>query len=684
MAFPRGTHAHFARAWALGLALLLIGLSARAQPVAIEFFHAGFGHYFITTNPVEAANLDSGRTAGWARTGEQFPVAGSNIVCRFFSDRYAPKSSHFYTHYAPECNALRVGFVWQFEDLVFSVDVPDASGSCRAGTRPLYRLYNGSRGGAPNHRYTVRSDIAAAMRAQGWVPEGIGANAVFACVPGSAAPPPPAAPAAGLAGRWELASGVRMLSETEAALITSLDDSHAVLSRSLGLDAGQLFIVPDQGGYRVQSVADEGRALALMPATIEELFAELELEGTVALAAPGGTLGGAGGAQGAKAYLDPQFQFYKADLDGLPGFQTEFSVEADCSMGGAPKFEFVSVKFGVFGNADARLSRRALTYSVSKLRVVMDAQLKVGCKLSGDSGAKWLKRLPGRIPTNIPGVVLRVDFGPSAVYETDIAPVVQIASAKVDGHVDARATPAFAGTVNGAVVDKSSLLAAIAGQTGVTYSAKVAVFAEVRVWVNVAFVDVVGLAERAGPQVSMTAIYAAAARQLCGSVSFVTEAHLLFAGISKKTTIYKSETPVPTDWDAVCSTPPPAQPPTPPPPPTAGPPGPTGDWLFTRQSCQLVPAACGACPEPTLRVRLAEAPGGATIFWTAPDFPGDPGFTVTRQSGNVYQGCYEPVPGYVSCAAIGFDPPQKRTATMASVLAFDGCTVNADWLGAMR
>jgi hypothetical protein len=47
----------------------------------------------------------------------------------------------------------------------------------------LYRLYNGGKGGAPNHRYTTSAQTLAAMTASGWSAEGEGPGAVFACAP---------------------------------------------------------------------------------------------------------------------------------------------------------------------------------------------------------------------------------------------------------------------------------------------------------------------------------------------------------------------------------------------------------------------------------------------------------------------------------------------------------------------
>lgn len=154
----------------------------------VEYFHASFGHYFITASPEEAAAIDAGNVKGWTRTGETFKVFPLNAVdsfnvCRFFSTSFTPKSSHFYTPSATECAAVKNNPNWQYEGLVFSVAATTASGACAFGTTPLYRLYNDGKSGAPNHRYTVNTAVRAAMLAQGWIPEGQGALGVVACVP---------------------------------------------------------------------------------------------------------------------------------------------------------------------------------------------------------------------------------------------------------------------------------------------------------------------------------------------------------------------------------------------------------------------------------------------------------------------------------------------------------------------
>ncbi|HVF64320.1 MAG TPA: hypothetical protein VNE58_10025 [Casimicrobiaceae bacterium] len=154
---------------------------------AIEYYHAGFDHYFLTTIDDEVTKLDNGTFVGWARTGESLNLdstaaAGTVTVCRFFSATFAPKSSHFYTPFTSECDTVKADPVWTFEGDVFRVALPDSAGACAAGRIAVYRLYNNGMSGAPNHRYTTSLNIRTAMIARGWIPEGLGPQGVIMCV----------------------------------------------------------------------------------------------------------------------------------------------------------------------------------------------------------------------------------------------------------------------------------------------------------------------------------------------------------------------------------------------------------------------------------------------------------------------------------------------------------------------
>jgi uncharacterized protein DUF5648 len=156
--------------------------------VVVEYFHAAFGHYFITNLATEITALDGGTFAGWARTGRIFHayIASNGIVvpvCRFFTVAFPPTSSHFYTPFAGECQGLKSGQDWQYEGETFFVDVPDANGVCAGTAQPIYRLYNNGLGGAPNHRYATDPAVRAEMLAKGWISEGLGPLGVIFCVP---------------------------------------------------------------------------------------------------------------------------------------------------------------------------------------------------------------------------------------------------------------------------------------------------------------------------------------------------------------------------------------------------------------------------------------------------------------------------------------------------------------------
>lgn len=148
--------------------------------VAVEFHNASLDHYFLSTDPVEIDNLDSGRTVGWVRTGLRFLVydhraPNTNAVCRFYR---APAygDSHFYSASPQECaqTAAAHPVDWIYESpSVFYVQLPDTTtGACPGGTVAVYRFFNAS---TTNHRYTVELFIRDQMDASpSWTPEGYG------------------------------------------------------------------------------------------------------------------------------------------------------------------------------------------------------------------------------------------------------------------------------------------------------------------------------------------------------------------------------------------------------------------------------------------------------------------------------------------------------------------------------
>lgn len=174
---------------------------ARAEPVqlvagtvlAIEYFTRIPFHFFVTAIPGEIAALDAGDFAGWSRTGRSFWVyppgasiaPGDSPVCRYFSTPAAGFSSHFYSAFPQECDAIPTLFpdIWTLETMdAFGVQQPDTTtGACPNGTSPLYRLYNG--GPNVNHRYVADANARELMRELGWIPEGYGPLGVGMCLP---------------------------------------------------------------------------------------------------------------------------------------------------------------------------------------------------------------------------------------------------------------------------------------------------------------------------------------------------------------------------------------------------------------------------------------------------------------------------------------------------------------------
>ena len=164
-----------------GVGVAITGQVASYDPVAaVEYFHTGFGHYFVTAQSDEIAGLDAGAYGGvFVRTGAGFnvwdgPVGGAVPVCRFFTTAFAPKSSHFYTADPAECEAVKANPNWQYEKIAFYVvPVFGEMWLCRDG-RGVYRMYNDGMTGAPNHRYTTDSAVYEEFTsARGWLPEGV-------------------------------------------------------------------------------------------------------------------------------------------------------------------------------------------------------------------------------------------------------------------------------------------------------------------------------------------------------------------------------------------------------------------------------------------------------------------------------------------------------------------------------
>ena len=153
---------------------------------AVQYFHAGFGHYFLTASEDEKTKLDSGFFQGWKRTGESFYLyppgtAGTNDLHRFFSTGFGEKSSHFFTHIPVEAELVMHNPDWQYEGIVGAVRPLAANGECPADAGPVFRAYNDGMGGAPNHSHTMSTDKQEALLGMGYVAEGFDASGRIFC-----------------------------------------------------------------------------------------------------------------------------------------------------------------------------------------------------------------------------------------------------------------------------------------------------------------------------------------------------------------------------------------------------------------------------------------------------------------------------------------------------------------------
>ncbi len=155
---------------------------------SIEFYHAGFDHYFVAASAQDIIDLDTGVQQGWTRTGYGFNVwdgAGANLVavCRY----YIPPGSgdsHFFSASAYECGVAPAMFPLfvKESDAAFSIGLPDpGTGACAGNEVPVYRLWNGR--SDSNHRYTTSTTVKALMVAKGYVAEGYGPDQVAMCAP---------------------------------------------------------------------------------------------------------------------------------------------------------------------------------------------------------------------------------------------------------------------------------------------------------------------------------------------------------------------------------------------------------------------------------------------------------------------------------------------------------------------
>lgn len=165
--------------------------------LAVEFYHSGLDHYFVSSLAPDIDSLDSGRATGWARTGETFKVmpiasgaapAAFGPVCRFLIPP-AKGDSHFFSASVDECatvlqlsttNPNFAGYVQETPSAYFAVLPDQVTGACPAGLRALFRLWN--QRVDSNHRYTTSTTIRTEMIGRNFAPEGYGPQGVAMCV----------------------------------------------------------------------------------------------------------------------------------------------------------------------------------------------------------------------------------------------------------------------------------------------------------------------------------------------------------------------------------------------------------------------------------------------------------------------------------------------------------------------
>jgi hypothetical protein len=160
---------------------------------SVEYYNAALDHYFISALAPDIEALDTGRIAGWMRTGQSFlvypsaDVAGANVtpVCRIIIPP-PHGDSHFFGRSAQECQETLAKFPFMSQETpsAFYIVLP-AAGTCPPGTVPVYRVFD-NRPDA-NHRYLVDRALRDTMVATGWVAEGDGPDAVVMCAPSSIA-----------------------------------------------------------------------------------------------------------------------------------------------------------------------------------------------------------------------------------------------------------------------------------------------------------------------------------------------------------------------------------------------------------------------------------------------------------------------------------------------------------------
>jgi len=552
---------------------------ARAAGLAVEFYHAGFGHFFVTAFPEEAAALDANPASGWTRTGATFLVdtddaQGAAPVCRFFSAAFAPRSSHFYTPYAQECASVKGDVTWTYEAIAFHLRLPDANGACPAGTEVLYRLYNDGRTGAPNHRYTTNAQVFAAFRAKGWIAEGHGVTGAFACTPAR----PASAPAGDVTGVMELRSEVRTLPASDAAQLVAVAGNALTFDAAVAIQPGDIFVVDGIGAFRATSIADAGgrRVVGVEEPTVDELFARLELKGSVPLAAGYFSEPSARplrDAEEATVVRPRKLTAYASVYKGAPGIVVSWESETYCGTGTEALKPF-TVTVGLYGDVaiDYSKSRLQDMVSVSTAYIVPSATLKAGCRLK--VAPKRIKVGQWRVPIFNGLAFIDIPLFVGFKLETDVTPVVTLAFADAEVAIDT-ATSGVGWTLRGGAMDAAALTSLVA--PSVSYSAEASVTADASLRLTTLFSFHLGsFGIRSGPALEVKGT-GGVDNSLCGTLKMPTEVYYQYRSGRKleERPLYKADHEI-QKVGLGCSTP-------------------NATWVLTTRTCTTVPQGCAEC-----------------------------------------------------------------------------------------
>ena len=161
---------------------------APAAMPAIEYHHAAFDHYFITSIADEITKLDNGTFAGWTRTGESFNVyrdaAAGMLRCAASSARRsrprARTSTRRSRRSAPRASKPATG---NSKAVVFAISMPTPPAIARPGRSRSIACTTTARARRPITATRRASAVRSQMLAQGWMPEGYGPLGVIMCSP---------------------------------------------------------------------------------------------------------------------------------------------------------------------------------------------------------------------------------------------------------------------------------------------------------------------------------------------------------------------------------------------------------------------------------------------------------------------------------------------------------------------